>query len=312
MNVPHPYGTMPLLPQGGMSTSTPRRITNAMTVDVEDWFQVQAFAGVIDRADWPSLGSRVLGSTEAVLESFAAGPIHATFFVLGWVAERHPALIRRILAAGHELASHGHGHERVDEIGARAFREDVRRARRVLEDAGGVAVAGYRAPTFSISRARTPWAHEILAEEGYAYSSSSFPIRHDLYGAADAPRRPHRPDPNGVIELPMTTLSLFGQNLPCAGGGWFRLLPYRLFRAGLRSVNAHLGQPGIFYFHPWELDAGQPRQAGAPLKSRLRHYSGIPGMPRRIERLLGDFAWDRLDRVHAREIAGQLPAPVMA
>lgn len=285
-------------------------VTNAMTVDVEDWFQVQAFAGVIDRAEWPHLAPRVADSTGAILDSFAEAGIHATFFVLGWVAERNPALIRRIVAEGHELASHGHGHERVDEIGPHAFRADIRRARRALEDAGGVAIGGYRAPTFSISAARTPWAHEILAEEGHLYSSSTFPIRHDLYGAADAPRRPHRPSPQGVVELPMTTLSLFGQNLPCAGGGWFRLLPYRLFRAGLRSVNAQQGLPGIFYFHPWELDAGQPHQADAPLKSRIRHYTGIPGMPRRIERLLRDFAWDRLDRVHAAEI--EAPVPVMA
>lgn len=285
-------------------------ITNAMTVDVEDWFQVQAFAGVINRAEWPHLQPRVAASTGAILESFAAAGVHATFFVLGWVAERNPALIRRIVAEGHELASHGHGHERVDEIGPQAFRADIRRARRALEDAGGVAIRGYRAPTFSINAARTPWAHEILAEEGHLYSSSTFPIRHDLYGAADAPRRPHRPSPNGVVELPMTTLSLFGQNLPCAGGGWFRLLPYRLFRAGLRSVNAQQGLPGIFYFHPWELDAGQPHQSDAPLRSRIRHYTGIPGMPRRIERLLRDFAWDRLDRVHAADIA--VPLPVMA
>ncbi len=289
------------------------RIANAMTVDVEDWFQVQAFAGVIDRAEWPQLAPRVAASTEAILESFATARVQATFFVLGWVAERNPALIRRILAEGHELASHGHGHERVDEIGPQAFRADIRRAKHALEDAGGAAIRGYRAPTFSISRARTPWAHEILAEEGHGYSSSTFPIRHDLYGAADAPRRPHRPSPHGVVELPMTTLTLLGQNLPCAGGGWFRLLPYRLFRAGLRSVNAQQRLPGIFYFHPWELDAGQPHQADAPLKSRIRHYTGIPGMPRRIERLLRDFAWDRLDRVHAAEIGGAVtPAPAMA
>ena len=283
-------------------TSAP--IRNAMTVDVEDWFQVQAFAGNIDRSGWDGLESRVAANTEAVLALFDAADVRATFFTLGWVAERQPALIRAIVAAGHELASHGHGHERVHEMGEARFRADIRRAKAVLENAGGVAVRGYRAPTFSIGPA-TPWAHRVLAEEGHGYSSSTFPIKHDLYGAADAPRVPHRPDAHGVMELPMTTLRRFGRNLPCSGGGFFRLLPYGLFRAGLTRVNAE-GTPGIFYFHPWEIDPGQPRVA-AGMRSRLRHYTGLASMAPRLARLLRDFNWGRLDDVHAAALGQAAP-----
>ncbi|MBP0496091.1 XrtA system polysaccharide deacetylase [Roseomonas indoligenes] len=277
-------------------------VTNAMSVDVEDWFQVQAFAGVIPRGDWDALAPRVVANTDRVLDRFARAGVRATFFTLGWVAERQPALIRRIVAAGHELASHGFGHERVYEIGPDAFRADIRRARAVLEDVGGTAVTGYRAPTFSIGSTLTPWAHPILAEEGHRYSSSVFPVRHDLYGAPDAPRGPHRPRPDGVMELPMTTLRAMGRNLPCAGGGWFRLLPYPVFRAGLRRVNRREQRPGIFYFHPWEVDPGQPRIRSAPPLSRFRHYNRLASMAPRVDRLLRDFAWDRIDRVHAADI----------
>ena len=276
-------------------------VRNAMTVDVEDWFQVQAFAGTIDRAAWDGLESRVEANTDRVLAQFSEAGTKATFFTLGWVAERKPALIRRIVAGGHELASHGHGHERVAAIGEQAFRADIRRARTVLEQVSGQAVRGYRAPTFSIGAKTTPWAHRVLAEEGYLYSSSIFPIQHDLYGAAEAPRGPHRPSPDGVVELPMTTLRAFGRNWPCSGGGWFRLLPYALFRAGLRRVNGAENNAGIFYFHPWEIDAGQPRVA-APPRARFRHYTGIPTMAPRIDRLLRDFAWGRMDEIHAGAI----------
>jgi len=277
-------------------------LRNAMTVDVEDWFQVQAFADAIPREEWDFLASRVEANTEHVLAQFAAAGIRATFFTLGWIAERHPGLIRRIVAAGHELASHGHGHERVDRIGPVAFRADIRRARALLEDRGGVRVRGYRAPTFSIGP-HTPWAHDILAEEGYHYSSSVFPVRHDIYGAPDAPRRPHRPRPEGVVELPMTTCRAFGRNLPCSGGGWFRLAPYRLFRAGLRHVNAVDGRPGIFYFHPWEVDPAQPHVWHADRLARFRHYTRVSSMSPRLERLLGDFAWGAMEDVFAGEIA---------
>jgi polysaccharide deacetylase family protein (PEP-CTERM system associated) len=275
-----------------------------MSVDVEDWFQVQAFATVIPRADWEGLPRRVEANTDRVLDTFAEAGIRATFFTLGWVAERHPALIRRIVAAGHELASHGHGHERVDRIGEAAFRTDIRRARQALEDAGGVAVIGYRAPTFSIGP-HTPWAHAVLAEEGHLYSSSVFPVRHDLYGAPDAPRGPYRPRTDGVVELPLTTVRAGGprrgRNLPCAGGGWFRLVPYPLFRTGMRRVNGAEGRPGIFYFHPWEVDPDQPRVAASRL-SRFRHYTGLRRMAGRLDSLLRDFAWGRMDEVFAEAI----------
>lgn len=277
------------------------RPTNAMSVDVEDWFQVQAFAGVIDRAAWEQLPRRVEANTDRILALFERAGVRATFFTLGWVAERHPALIRRIVAAGHELASHGYGHELVHAIGPEAFRADLRRAKAVLEDTGGVGVIGYRAPTFSIGRRSAPWAHAVLAEEGHRYSSSVFPVKHDLYGEPDAPRAPHRPDPSGVVELPMTTVRVGNRNLPCAGGGWFRLVPYALFRAGLRRVNAD-GTSGLFYFHPWEVDPDQPRVAAGRL-ARFRHYVGLAAMEGRVARLLRDFAWGRMDQVFASAIA---------
>lgn len=275
---------------------------NAMSVDVEEWFQVQAFADAIDRRQWSALESRVVASTDRVLESFARADTRATFFILGWVAERQPELVRRIAAAGHEVASHGYAHERVDAIGEAPFRRDIRRAKAILEGITGTPVLGYRAPTFSISARATPWAHRVLREEGHGYSSSIFPIRHDLYGAADAPVVPHWPSADGVVELPMTTLRAFGRNLPCAGGGWFRLMPYPLFRLGLRRVNGAEHRAGIFYFHPWEVDPGQPRVARAGLKARFRHYTGQHSMARRMDRLLADFRWGRMDEVHAEAL----------
>jgi len=222
---------------------------------------------------------------------------------LGWVAERFPALIRRIVEDGHELASHGWDHTRVDAQQPEAFRADIRRTRALLEDTGGVKVTGYRAATFSIG-ARNLWAFPILRQEGYCYSSSINPIRHDLYGMPGASRVPFRPDPDGVPELPMTTVRLFGRNWPCSGGGYFRLLPTALYRAGLTRVNRHDRQPAVFYFHPWEIDAGQPRIPNAGWKSRLRHYTNLSRMAGDIDNLLRDFAWDRMDRVFASVLAG--------
>lgn len=270
------------------------RLCNAMTVDVEDYFQVEAFADCIDRGQWPSLASRVENNVDRILAMFAASGVSATFFTLGWIAERHPAMVRRIVAAGHELASHGYAHQRADLQQPAEFRADIARARRLLEDTGGVAVRGYRAPTFSIN-ARNQWAFHILEEEGYAYSSSINPIRHDLYGMPDAPRTPFQPDGCALWEVPMTTLRLGSRNLPCAGGGYFRLLPYALFRCGLARVNRHENLTGIFYFHPWEIDPEQPRVA-CRWKSRLRHYTKLKHMAPKLGRLLHDFAWDRMDR----------------
>jgi polysaccharide deacetylase family protein (PEP-CTERM system associated) len=277
--------------------AAPRTI-NAMTVDVEDWFQVQAFAGTIDRGDWDGLERRVETNTSRILDMFAKSGVRATFFTLGWVAERHPALVRRIVAEGHELASHGYFHRLAHEQTQADFARDVGDARKLLEDVGGVRVQGYRAPTFSINT-RNPWAFETLTEQGYRYSSSIYPIRHDLYGMPHAPRFPFHPDGGALLEIPMTTLRLGGRNLPCAGGGYFRLLPYEIFRAGLRRFNRADQAPGIFYTHPWELDAGQPRVDAAPRMAKFRHYLNLHQMPHRLGRLLQDFAWGRVDQVFA-------------
>jgi len=269
-------------------------VRNAMTVDVEDYFQVQAFAGCIDRADWHHIAPRVEANVDRILEQFADANVTATFFTLGWIAERHRPMVRRIVAAGHELASHGYDHTRADAQDPTRFRADVRHTRELLEDIGGVPVRGYRAATFSIG-ARNPWAFRVLEEEGYHYSSSVNPIRHDLYGMPDASRVPFLPDGCTLWEIPMTTLRAFGRNWPCSGGGYFRLLPYSAFRQGLSLVNRQ--QPGIFYFHPWEVDPRQPRVTNCGWKSRFRHYTNLSRMSSRLDRLLRDFAWDRMDRV---------------
>lgn len=273
-------------------------IRNALTVDVEDYFQVQAFADVIPRTAWDSLERRVEANTDRMLAQFARHGVHGTFFTLGWVAERHPALIRRIVAAGHELASHGYWHERVDRQTPAAFRADILHAKTVLEDTGGVAVQGYRAPTFSVGP-RTPWAFDLLAETGHRYSSSVFPVRHDLYGAPDAPRTPYRHPHGGLLEIPMTTLRIGSHNLPCAGGGYFRLVPYRLYRAALRRWHAAQRAPGVFYTHPWEIDPDQPRVTTPNRLSRFRHYNNLHLTEPRLDELLRDFVWDRMDRVFA-------------
>ena len=271
-------------------------LRNALTVDVEEYFQVAAFERTIAKDAWDRSESRVEFSTGRVLDLFAAHGAKATFFVLGWIAERHPGLVRRIVAEGHELASHGYDHTRVHNLDAVQFREDVTRTKAILEDIGGTAVRGYRAPSYSIN-ARNLWALDVLAEAGHAYSSSIYPIRHDLYGMPDAPRFPFRVRPDAILEIPVTTVQIAGRNLPCGGGGYFRLLPYGVFQWMLQRVNAVDGQPGLFYFHPWEVDPEQPRVAGAPLKSRFRHYLNLGSMHARLGRLLQDFRWGRMDDV---------------
>jgi len=278
---------------------------NAMTVDVEEHFQVQAFAHCIDRGSWDSIATRVEANVDRILEQFAATRVHATFFTLGWIAERHQGMIHRIVAAGHELASHGYDHTRADIQDRVAFRADVRRSRQLLEDVGGVPVKGYRAATFSIG-ASNQWAFEVLEEEGYDYSSSVNPISHDLYGMPKASRLPYRPCGGRLCEIPMTTLRALGRNWPCSGGGYFRLLPYSAFRLALASVN-RAGQAGVFYFHPWEVDPAQPRIANCGWKSRFRHYNNLSEMSGRLHRLLHDFAWDRIDQVFADSITGPSP-----
>lgn len=279
----------------------PEAVLNGMSVDVEDWFQVGAFEHVIDKADWDTLERRVEANTDAVLALFAEAGVSATFFTLGWVAERHPALIRRIAGAGHEIASHGWDHARVHTMDARTFRNDIARARAALEDAGGQAVTGYRAPSFSID-ARTPWAHRVLAEEGYAYSSSVAPLAHDHYGWRGAPRYAFRPVAGAeLLEIPVTVAEWRGRRL-ATGGGFFRLLPAAITDHAVRQVNRE-GRPAMFYFHPWEIDPGQPRVADAPLRSRLRHYARLGAMRGKLAGLLRRHAWGRCDAVAARETA---------
>ncbi len=278
---------------------------NALTIDVEDYFQVEAFASVIDRDAWESLPRRVERNTERLLDILAETKVHATFFTLGWIAQRHPALVQRIVGEGHELASHGSDHVRVDRQSPETFRADVRRSKRVLEDAGGVPVRGYRAPTFSIGRSSV-WAHSVLAEEGYRYSSSVYPIRHDLYGTPGAPRTAFAPLP-GFLEIPLTTVRVAGIDLPASGGGYFRLLPYWLTSLLLRRASRANSSPAIFYLHPWEIDPQQPRQQAAPVRSRLRHYLNLERTEPRLRCLLRNFTWTRIDRLFLAEGSGPFP-----
>ncbi|HMC91506.1 MAG TPA: XrtA system polysaccharide deacetylase [Allosphingosinicella sp.] len=276
---------------------------NALSCDVEDWFQVGAFEKVIAKSDWDTLPQRVERNADAVLALFDEAKVKGTFFTLGWVAERYPALIRRIADAGHEVASHGWDHDRVFTLAPEAFRADLRRAHAAIAEAAGSEPKGYRAPSFSID-ARTPWAHRILAEEGYTYSSSVAPLAHDHYGWPEAPRFAFRPLMDSpLIELPVTTVNVAGRRLAAGGGGFFRLLPYTFSSWAIRRVNRDEGRPAVFYFHPWEIDPGQPRVAEAPLKSRLRHYSRLSAMRGKLLKLLGSYEWTRTDAVAASEAA---------
>ncbi len=273
---------------------------NALSVDVEDWFQVGAFEKVISRDAWEHLPRRVERNTDAVLALFDEAGVKGTFFTLGWVAERHPQLIRRIADAGHEIASHGFDHRRVFTMTAKEFRADLIAASDAIERAAGVRPTGYRAPSFSID-ARTPWAHDVLADLGFAYSSSVAPIAHDHYGWREAPRFAFRPE--GVfdlIEVPVTTVELAGRRFGAGGGGFFRILPYALSNWAVGRVNREQ-RPAIFYFHPWEIDPNQPRPGGAPLKSRLRHYTNLSTMRSKLMKLLREHPWGRMDAVVASE-----------
>jgi polysaccharide deacetylase family protein (PEP-CTERM system associated) len=272
-------------------------VLNGLSVDVEDWFQVGAFEKVIDRRDWDGLACRVEGNCDRILRMFADAGVKGTFFTLGWVAERYPQMMRRIAAEGHEIASHGWDHARVFTMDAKSFAADIERARKVLEDTSGSKVSGYRAPSFSID-ARTPWAHEVLAEQGYTYSSSVAPIVHDHYGWREAPRFAFRPIVGAdFVEVPVTTVEVAGRRMAAGGGGFFRILPYALSRWAIARVNKADGRPALTYFHPWEIDPGQPRRADAPLRSRLRHYTNLDAMAGKLRRLLADFRWGRMDDV---------------
>jgi polysaccharide deacetylase family protein (PEP-CTERM system associated) len=277
--------------------STQGRTTiNAMSVDVEDYFQVSAFERHVDRTDWDSLPCRVERNTDRILQLFDDHGVQATFFTLGWVAERYPGLLRRMVEGGHEVASHGYSHVRVTNQSPDEFRADVVRTKALLEDVTGREVQGYRAASYSIG-ASNLWALDVLAETGHRYSSSIYPIRHDLYGMPEAPRFAFQANGGPMLEVPVTTVELFRRNYPCGGGGYFRLLPYALSRWAMRRVNERDGQSCVFYFHPWELDPDQPRQPGLGFKTRFRHYLNLRRMEQRLARLLRDFRWDRMDRV---------------
>lgn len=280
-------------------------ITNALTIDVEDYFQVSAFAPHIDRSTWDTRECRIERNVGVILGMLSAKQTKATFFTLGWIAERYPRLVQRIVQEGHELASHGYGHERASDLTEPAFFEDIQRAKRILEDLCGVEVKGYRAPSFSIG-AGNLWAFDALVRAGYSYSSSIYPIRHDHYGMPDSPRHAHQVRP-GLLEVPITTLRFFNRNFPSSGGGYFRLLPYPLSRWMLNRVNAGEHQAGVFYFHPWEIDTEQPRIAGISSKTRFRHYVNIDRMEGRLNQLLGDFKWGRMDQIFLGQATQQLP-----
>ena len=279
-------------------------IVNAMTVDVEDYFQVSAFERHIERSHWSSLPARVEQNVERILALFDEHGVKATFFTLGWVAERWPQLIRRIVGAGHELASHGFEHCRVTQQTADEFRADVERTKKLLEDISGHPVLGYRAASYSIG-ADNLWALGVLADLGHAYSSSIYPVRHDLYGMPEAPRFAFRLPQADILEVPVTTCRAAGRAWPCGGGGFFRLYPYALSRWALQQVNGKDRQPGVFYFHPWEIDPNQPRVQRLNLKTRVRHYLNLGRMEARIGRLLQDFSWNRMDHVFASALGGE-------
>jgi polysaccharide deacetylase family protein (PEP-CTERM system associated) len=286
--------------QQAVAARTRSAIVNALTVDVEDYFQVSALAPHFPTTSWDAQPVRVERNVERILELFARHDARATFFVLGWIAERYPAVVRSIAAAGHEVASHGYAHQRASDQSREVFAADIQRAKSLLEDIGGQPVRGYRAPSFSIG-AGNLWAFDCLAEAGYAYSSSVYPVRHDHYGMPDAPRFAWRVR-EGLTEVPITTAPVLSRNLPVGGGGYFRFLPYGASSWLIRRVNERDQKPAIFYFHPWELDPDQPRVRGARLKTRFRHYVNLHRTEARLERLLTDFRWDRMDRVFAGSI----------
>ena len=267
---------------------------NALTIDVEDYFQVSAFAPHIPRSDWAIRECRVERNVDCILAMLDTHGTKGTFFTLGWLAERYPEVVRRIVDNGHELASHGYGHERASDQTPESFFADINLAKLILEDLSGHEVKGYRAPSFSIGE-KNLWAFECLERAGYRYSSSIYPIRHDHYGMPNAPRHAHTI--GNLVEIPCTTLRFLNRNWPASGGGYFRLMPYGLSRWMIERINRVDGLPAVFYFHPWEVDTGQPRIPGISAKTRFRHYVNIRRMEQRLNRLLADFTWGRMDEL---------------
>ena len=272
---------------------SPKVLTNAMTVDVEDYFQVSAFERYVSRDAWDNTPTRVERNVDTILEMFDHEGVKGTFFTLGWMAEKHPDMVKKIATAGHEVASHGWSHVRVTQQNRQQFKGDVQRTKGKLEDLTGNSVLGYRAASYSIGE-KNLWALEVLNETGHRYSSSIFPIKHDLYGMPDAPRFAFFPHNDDFVEFPVTTVSVANKNLPCAGGGWFRLVPYAGMRWAMRRVNNTDREPVIFYFHPWEIDPDQPRLQGLDAKTRFRHYLNLDRTQARLQRLLKDFRWGRM------------------
>jgi polysaccharide deacetylase family protein (PEP-CTERM system associated) len=280
------------MPASGATGSS--RIVNAMTIDVEDYFQVSAFEGIAPRHRWDDFESRVCANTDRILAVFAEHDVKGTFFILGWVAERQPELVKRIAAGGHEIASHGYAHRLVYDLTHQAFREDVRRSKDIIESAAGAPVLGYRAPSYSIT-SRSLWALDVLIEEGFTYDASVYPIHHDRYGIPLSPRAPYVLDreAGSLVEAPGSAVRLGPINLPVGGGGYFRLLPYEWTRWGISRINTRENRPAIFYLHPWEVDAGQPRLRTG-LLGRFRHYRNLHRTEERLRRLVQDFAFGTL------------------
>ena len=276
-------------------------ISNALTIDVEDYFQVSAFSNIINKKNWDEKECRIEKNIDNIISILDLKKIKATFFTLGWIAERYPSMIKKILMEGHELASHGYAHEKVSEISRSDFYQDVTRAKGILEDIGGKQINGYRAPSFSIAE-KNFWAMEILSETGHFYSSSIYPVKHDHYGSPNAPRFPYKVF-SELLEVPPTTVKLFGRNFPASGGGYFRLLPYFVSKKMLDRVNKVENKPVVFYFHPWEIDSHQPKISNLSIKTRFRHYKNIEKMEEKIKKLVEDFHWDRMDNIFLKKIS---------
>ena len=276
-------------------------ISNALTIDVEDYFQVSAFSNIINKKNWDEKECRIEKNIDNIISILDLKKIKATFFTLGWIAERYPSMIKKILMEGHELASHGYAHEKVSEISKSDFYQDVTRAKGILEDIGGKQINGYRAPSFSIAE-KNFWAMEILSETGHRYSSSIYPVKHDHYGSPNAPRFPYKVF-SELLEVPPTTVKLFGRNFPASGGGYFRLLPYSISKKMLDHVNSSENKPVVFYFHPWEIDSHQPKISNLSIKTRFRHDKNIEKMEEKIKKLVEDFHWDRMDNIFLKKIS---------
>lgn len=281
------------------ATPSASTVTNALTVDVEDYFQVSALAPHFDRGVWDRTPCRVERNVDVILGALAEAGAKGTFFTLGWIAERYPQMVRRIAAAGHEIASHGYAHHRVTEFDRAAFTDDLTRSKSILEDITGQGVAGYRAPSFSIGR-NNLWAFDSLLETGYRYSSSVYPVKHDHYGMPEAPRFPFESRP-GLLEIPITTSQILNMNVPAGGGGYFRFLPYAASRWLIARVNRVERRAAVFYMHPWEVDPDQPRVRNAKFKTRFRHYVNLRRTESRLRSLLRDFKWDRMDCVFLQQ-----------